>query len=240
MQKSQIITEIQRTAAANGGIPLGHRRFETETGIKYHDWYGVHSARWSDAIREAGLEANKFQAAHATDELLEKLATFALEMGRLPVAGDLRLKRKNDRGFPSADTFRRLGSKAHLVRSLAEYCRPKPRFAQVLEWCDEYQPKASSQVDDNSDDIDEKSGYVYLFKSGRYFKIGMSNSVGRREYEMSIQMPERVETVHSIRTDDPHGIEEYWHRRFADRRKNGEWFDLSAADVRAFKRRKFM
>jgi Meiotically up-regulated gene 113 len=83
-------------------------------------------------------------------------------------------------------------------------------------------------------------GFVYLMKSGRYFKIGKSNAVGRRERELAIQLPDMAATVHAISTDDPHGIESYWHRRFESKRKNGEWFALDQADVQVFKRRKFM
>jgi hypothetical protein len=74
-----------------------------------------------------------------------------------------------------------------------------------------------------------KDGYVYLLRS-----------FDRRERELAILLPEQAERVHVIRTDDPVRIERYWHQRFADLRKNGEWFNLSANDVRAFKRRKFM
>lgn len=79
-----------------------------------------------------------------------------------------------------------------------------------------------------------------MLKSGRYYKVGATNSFGRREREIALQLPERATTVHVIKTDDPFGIEHYWHTRFADRRKNSEWFELTQKDVRDFKRRKFM
>jgi Meiotically Up-regulated Gene 113 (MUG113) protein len=72
------------------------------------------------------------------------------------------------------------------------------------------------------------------------YKIGKAVLVARRTDQISLQLPEDLELVHDIRTDDAYGIEDYWHRRFAAKNTKGEWFVLSREDIQAFKRRKFM
>ena len=72
--------------------------------------------------------------------------------------------------------------------------------------------------------------------SRREYKIGKTNNLIRREGEIRLQLPEQARPVHSIKTDDPAGVESYWHSRFASKRKSGEWFELTAEDIRAFKR----
>ncbi|HXN22857.1 MAG TPA: GIY-YIG nuclease family protein [Candidatus Dormibacteraeota bacterium] len=237
MNKEHILQEIKRTAQANGGVPLGWRKFVKETGIREADWLGTHWARWSDALREAGCTPNQMNTAYDESFVFEKFIALARELKKLPVRGDFLYKTRRDSTFPNAKTFAKFGSKAELVKSVKEYCQNREGYEDIVLLCEGY----VSHVNHDSETVDPSDGemgFVYLMKSGRSYKIGRTNSAGRRKYELGIQLPDPLKTVHVISTDDPIGIETYWHNRFAAKRKNGEWFELDAADVNAFKRRK--
>src|SRR6266404_5966236 len=133
MDKQHIIDEIRRTARANKGVALGWRRFETETGIKYSDWYGKFWTRWGDAVREAGLQANRMGEPFADEVLLEKLINLTRQLGRVPVQGDVLMARRKDPAFPSEKVFRRFGSKPQRAARVIAYCELHSGFEDVAK-----------------------------------------------------------------------------------------------------------
>lgn len=238
MTKVEILAEIRRTAVANGGRPLGMDRFAAVSGIREADWKGRYWARWSDAVREAGYEPNELTARLDDETVFDRLISEVRRLGRMPTEPELQMARRQDPTFPSLRVFRRLGSKADRVRLLASYCCGRDGYADVLSMIAAPVHESGERAEDGT--LESGRGFVYLLKSGSYYKIGRSADVGRRRYDLAIQLPEPITEVHVIATDDPAGIERYWHTRFSERRKNGEWFQLTKADVGAFKRRRFM
>lgn len=243
MKKEHILSEIRRTAAANGGTPLGIDRFREATGIRKEDWYGIHWAKWSDAQLEAGVDPNQFGEPPLDEEqMIAKIASFARVLGHVPTKPECKMRKREDVEFPNIATIRRrLGTRAELIRRVKEFCSRQEGWNDVLSICEEAEgglPKKA--LPDDDDGTQRETGHVYLLKHDKAYKIGRSTDAARRYQEIRVQMPSRTEEVHVIETDDPSGIEAYWHNRFKDKRLEGEWFTLTAADVRAFKKRKFM
>jgi Meiotically up-regulated gene 113 len=238
-KRESILVEIRRLANDSGGVAPGSRQFESATGIPVGQWRGVFWTKWSEALAEAGVTPNARTAAIPVETLLAHLADLTLRYGRFPTQSETRIARRADRSFPDLRVFdNRLGNYGDKIAKLREFARSRPEYAGVAPLL----PEGDSAVSEvNTPDAGPTvDGYVYMLKHGRHFKIGKTYSVPRRHREIALELPEKPDAVHSIRTDDPDGIEAYWHRRFADKRTNGEWFALDAAEVRAFKRRKFM
>ena len=105
----------------------------------------------------------------------------------------------------------------------------------IIKICESVLEEFSKKEDFDEFSASREIGEVYLYKSGRYYKIGKTNDTVRRGQEIKIQLPERTDLIHSIKTDDPSGVEAYWHKRFEAKRMQGEWFDLNSADVKVFK-----
>jgi hypothetical protein len=233
--REQILDEIRKLTTEGSGRPPGSRLFESKTGIREAAWRGVYWARWSDAIIEAGFEPNVRRGRHDEQFFMLKVAEACRHFGKFPTAMELRMYSKTVPGFPNVKSItRHFGSLANVPENLAAWARERDDCADIVAIVGERPARQNPDYKSSG-----KEGLVYLIRSGAYYKIGRSDEIERRLKEIRVALPDAATLVHSIRTDDPAGIEAYWHRRFADRRANGEWFKLTAADVSAFKRRKF-
>jgi hypothetical protein len=232
--RDQILSEIRRLAEANGGQPPGRGFFEAKTGIGRAAWLGKYWARWGDAVAEAGFAPNEAPSRLQEEFILRKLVEMCRRYGKAPTVAEMRMYKRTDPDCPhQSSILRHFDGMPNLLRRLGEWVRQDQQYTDV----------AAMLTDVSSGEVRDippsKEGFVYLIKSGAHYKIGRSDELERRVKEIRIALPEAATLVHSIRTDDPSGIEAYWHRRFADRQANGEWFKLSNADVAAFKKRKF-
>jgi hypothetical protein len=233
MDRDFILDEIRRTAIANGGRPLGMSRFEAETGIRRYDTE-KYWARWGDALSEAGYQPNTLQQATPDEDVLRGLAALTRELGHLPTKRELRIYKSPEGSVPSYRVVSRVApTKQILITRLLTYCDQHEGFDDVAAICGSYktsEERISKVVGTVT------LGEVYLIKSGRYYKIGYSVSAERRTREFQIQLPDIPRRVHTIRTDDPRGIEAYWHKRFEAKRvrPEAEFFKLDANDVKAF------
>jgi hypothetical protein len=235
--REQILAEIRRTAEENGGRPLGGKQFTRSTGLSE---YAVHQfwRRYSEAVTEAGLAPNEFNTARASEtELLDMLAVEVRRLGRLPTSAELIMRHRADAAFPNERVFgNRVGPQRARHDKLLTHCADRSDLADVLAILGTTPRQERQGESTTRAHTPGRVGFVYLVRvpRTRRYKIGMTYDMKERLADLQRNSPDPPDLVHVIQTDDPSAIESYWHRRFDAQRVRKEWFDLSAADVRAF------
>jgi hypothetical protein len=242
MNREQILAQVRRTAEANGN-PVGERAFFTDTGLTRRALWRAGFPNYGSAVEAAGYRRNELlKEAYSDDRLFAPLATLTRDLGHFPTEAERFVARHKYAGFPGAAAYRRRAKVEPLAQALLGWCRRSELFRDVAELLESSLAKHPG-ADSSKGGRKVVTGYVYLMKygvHGKDFKIGSTENVGRRESQIDMMSPSDVRVVHSIETDDPKGIEMYWHERFAARRvKTKEVFRLTPEDVAAFKRRRY-
>jgi hypothetical protein len=243
MTKDEILETYRRLVRKSGGSTPGKSVLLAAlrgSGVSEHTFRSGLWRSWRAFQEEAGFAPNVKTQRFPDEQVLEPYARLARKLNRVPGDDDIRFERREDPSIPSVAVIRaRAPSLADRAAWLRAYVTSRPAWDDIAALV---APSTSADDDGETSDAAESAttGYVYLVKYGRHFKVGSTNSIDRRTREIQLHLPSRTELVHHIATDDPSGIEAYWHRRFDSKRHRGEWFSLSASDVKAFRNRKFM
>jgi hypothetical protein len=83
----------------------------------------------------------------------------------------------------------------------------------------------------------QNRGYVYLIQglNTPYYKIGKTNNLEDRITIFNVKLPMLIEFICVIKAANRHKTESFLHQRFADKRIDGEWFNLGVDDVEYIK-----
>lgn len=237
IEKENIIRAIRAIATASGGVPPGERKFTSETGMGPHVWRYRLWKTWSDALADAGFSPLEWGGRHDDTALLGQVAGLGQRLGRFPNSSDIQFEAANNPTFPSYNTIKRRWKMVELASAVREFAVDQDDKTTIAH-CDQFLASARKSPDQPAVASGENGqlGYVYLMSYGKDYKIGRTSSPSRRARQVRIELPDETVLVHAILTDDPTGIEAYWHRRFSDKRGSGEWFRLSPDDIRAFRR----
>ena len=237
-KRDEILNETRRLGKEKGGKAPSEKELDLNAGIKNYYWH-QYWTKITDLQKEAGFSPNTFlKTPHDPNALCKEFITLIRELGKWPTKAEIEVKHNREKGFPGSSIFyRKLGNINDLAKNILEYAE-KHNYNDVVKICADV-----IKLNKNDDNLEmartrkKIHGWVYLIKHGHYnqFRIGQTTNLLRRWKENKIELPEEPSHVHSIETVDPEGVEKYWLNRFSSKKMNGDWFNLSPADVQEFR-----
>ncbi|WP_197387758.1 GIY-YIG nuclease family protein [Ralstonia pseudosolanacearum] len=231
MKKEDVVQRILELAACHGGR-VSKKLFLQETGISEGRLRGqLWFPGWNSLLAQIGVQTNEFSRARTSDdEVAAAVAELSKRLGRWPTEDEFVREKKANESFPTLTVIRRAKKSGRLWGILRNYRAEDVTYSVVRSIAESRaEEEREPQIDQDLDALARVRGYVYMLRSGQHYKIGFTSSPVRRFREVRIELPDETVQVHAIETDDPKGIEAYWHKRFAEKRiRNSEWFKLDA------------
>ena len=194
-------------------------------------------------MREAGYDPNALTQKIPDDELLHQMAQFITSLDRFPVRDEINLHSRTVKDFPVWYTFKtRFGGMPETASALLKFAHSSGnnRLAELCEARIKQEKTRPVPAANNGDRTPPATGFVYLKYSPslRLYKIGKANDPNKRGVGISLLLPHDLVPKHEIKTDGPYLLEKYWGQRFKAKKKQGEWYDLTSADIETFKSRR--
>jgi hypothetical protein len=92
------------------------------------------------------------------------------------------------------------------------------------------------KLHDTKEISEQSECVVYLIRCGDLYKIGKSRHLAKRFKQLSTQIPQEVQLIHTraYKETEVDEAEIYWHRVFHTKRVKGEWFKLTHEDILLF------
>ncbi len=240
MLPEQFVMDTYRKQVNVHGKLLSQADFMRQTRISAYHWEGGYWRSWSEFQAALGFTPNKRKTKTPDGVLLRRYAELALELKRLPRYTDMKVRRRQDPSFPCDATYYLFGGHARFMLKLEAFCEGKPEFAPVAAMLDERRSQYIARQRNGTRGV---RGFVYLCRAGepqlRTYRLGHERGGYKRVRRLAQRMRVLPDTIHVIDTDDPQGIESYWHARFRPYRMGENVYHLDWNDVLAFRLRRF-
>lgn len=100
------------------------------------------------------------------------------------------------------------------------------------QWASEQlKSKARSELSYRKEMEWRGKGYIYVIQSQGLYKIGMTGNLADRLKAFKTSLPGGMRPIRTKLVDHAGKAETFLHEKFAGKRLNGEWFNLSEEDV---------
>ena len=110
----------------------------------------------------------------------------------------------------------------------------------IIQYLNSWKEKGQDAIDKynqahRKENKKDSSGCIYFLGREECVKIGKTKNIDGRVEALKSYVPFKAELLHSIRSKNVIQDEKKFHKIFAEKRINGEWFKLEEKDIQKIK-----